>query len=295
MKQPVDYIRFTRKMNLDKAIHSLEGILRGIAIDTVINAAEVIKLKQWLSEHEDVSRQHPFSEIIPILAESLKDGVISEDEKSDLLWVCGNLNSSSIYYDVVTSEIQRLNGMLKGLLADGILTDSEISKMSDWVTENDHLKGCYPFDEIDTLLTSVMADGKIEELEREKLKDFFSAFDVSSNATDVLCDSKKLAISGICAMCPNIIFDSKTFCITGESHKATRDQLEVTIEGIGGRVLSGVRNDLDYLIVCAGGNPCWAFSCYGRKVEKAMMYRKKGSRIVIAHENDLWDAIADRG
>jgi hypothetical protein len=95
-------------------------------------------------------------------------------------------------------------------------------------------------------------------------------------------------------MCPEITFGDKSFCLTGESRKATRAEIARRIESIGGKVIGSIREDLDYLIVCAAGNSCWAFSCYGRKVETAVNYRKKGARIVIAHENDLWDAIADK-
>ncbi|GMA55471.1 hypothetical protein GCM10025857_68280 [Alicyclobacillus contaminans] len=50
--------------------------------------------------------------------------------------------------------------------------------------------------------------------------------------------------------------------------------------------------DTDYLVVGDQGNPCWAFSCYGRKVEKAVKLRKQGRRILIIHEVDFWDALA---
>jgi hypothetical protein len=63
---------------------------------------------------------------------------------------------------------------------------------------------------------------------------------------------------------------------------------------LGGVVKKGVTRDLDYLILGAEGNPCWAYSCYGRKVEQAMNYRRAGSLLLIVHENDLHDAIVDR-
>lgn len=50
---------------------------------------------------------------------------------------------------------------------------------------------------------------------------------------------------------------------------------------------------VNYLIVGAEGNPCWKFSCYGRKVEKAVELRKEGSRLLIIHELDFHDAVAD--
>lgn len=35
--------------------------------------------------------------------------------------------------------------------------------------------------------------------------------------------------------------------------------------------------------------PCWACSCYGRKVEQVVKLRKEGCRITINHENDFHD------
>lgn len=52
-------------------------------------------------------------------------------------------------------------------------------------------------------------------------------------------------------------------------------------------------NAADFLVVGADGNPCWAFACYGRKVEMAIDYRKQGCKLLIVHENDFWDAARD--
>lgn len=47
----------------------------------------------------------------------------------------------------------------------------------------------------------------------------------------------------------------------------------------------------DFLIVGSDGDPCWAFSCYGRKVEKAVNLRKNGLPIISLHENDFWEEV----
>jgi len=294
MTHRLDYLCYTQKMNLDKAIHTLEGILKGIAIDAVITEAEARELSRWRTEHIEYAKRHPFNEVMPKVDAALKDGIITMEEKDDLLWLCNNLHTDSIYYDALTSDIQRLHGLLHGVLADGVLTDEEIKKLSAWASDNEHLKGCYPFDEIDSLLTSILSDGKIEENERIQLKAFLEDFVVVGGVPREKIGTRHLAVSGVCAMCPEITFGEKSFCLTGESRKATRAEIARKIESIGGKVIGNIREDLDYLIVCAAGNYCWAFSCYGRKVEKAVDYRKKGARIVIAHENDLWDAIADK-
>ena len=56
---------------------------------------------------------------------------------------------------------------------------------------------------------------------------------------------------------------------------------------------SGVSPKTDYLIVGNAGNPCWAFACYGRKIEDAIRLRKDGAKVVIVNETDFWDAVED--
>lgn len=290
-----NYERYMLKGNLEKSIHTLEGILKGIGIDCLINEEEVHELNNWLKKHMDYSKKHPFNELIPKVKNALEDGTMSSEEKEDLLWLCNNLHTDNVYYNTITSDIQRLHGLLHGVLADGVITDEEIRKLSDWVSENEHIRGCFPFDEIDSLITVILSDGKIEDEERTLLKEFLEGFIVVGDVKKEKVCAKLLTLSGVCAMCPEIIFEDKLFCLTGESPRATKMDISLKIENVGGKIIDNVRKDLDYLIVLADGNSCWAFSCYGRKVEKAMKYRKDGLHIVIAHENDLWDAIADKG
>lgn len=55
--------------------------------------------------------------------------------------------------------------------------------------------------------------------------------------------------------------------------------------------LDNVVHELDYLIIGADANRAWAYSCFGRKVEKAIELRKRGHKLLIVHEVDFWDAL----
>lgn len=90
-------------------------------------------------------------------------------------------------------------------------------------------------------------------------------------------------------------FPERTFCFTGASSKYTRAEFEGLVRQLGRETLPGVSAKLHYLVIGAEGNPCWAFACYGRKVEKAVALRRKGARVVILHENDFHDAVLDAG
>ena len=80
MSHPVNYLRYTRKMNLDKAIHTLEGILKGIAVDSVITVPEVRELSRWRTENIEYSKQHPFNEVMPKVDAALNHGLITIQE-----------------------------------------------------------------------------------------------------------------------------------------------------------------------------------------------------------------------
>ncbi|MDB6069740.1 MAG: hypothetical protein JWL81_911 [Verrucomicrobiales bacterium] len=288
---------FTRRQRVDKAIHTLEGILAGISLDGVIVPLELNELTAWISDHRALIGRHPFSELVPRIEAALADGVIDAEEHADILWLCRNMQCGSLYYDEATTDMQRLQGMLHGILADAEVSEDEIRELSRWIDEHAHLKGCYPYDEIDALLTQVLKDGTEDQTEREMLKHFFEDFISYSlqrrvkDAREQLPAPKKLA--GICSVCPDLSFLDRIYTFTGASQKATRVEMASKVESLGGHFSQKVHPKVHFLIVGANGNPAWAYACYGRKVEQAMNLRADGHPVIIVHENDFWDAMQD--
>ncbi len=74
---------------------------------------------------------------------------------------------------------------------------------------------------------------------------------------------------------------------------SSRKYLAGVVEELGGKFHPRLTDDSHYLVVGADGNPCWAYACYGRKVEDAVKRRRKGPQLIIVHEYDFWDAVAD--
>ena len=295
------YKHFTERQRVDKAVHTLTGLLRGVAIDDELNAPEIAEVLNWCREYRELVSHAPFNELIPKLDEIMKDGVIDPDELEDLLWVCKNLSPESEYYDDITNEMQQLQGMLHGILADDHISLIEATELQKWVDEHNHMKGTYPYDELESLLMAVLADGVIDEDEQDTLQAFFEDFIQYSLAKRVSKEAKRTSVGiikkktlpSICATCPDIEFDAKSFTFTGSSMTAKRADLAKHVQELGGAFKPSISQKTDFLIVGAGGNPCWAFSCYGRKVEKAVELRKEGHAITIVHESDFWDAIED--
>lgn len=288
------YMHFTGPARLEKSVNSLLGIVEGIAIDGHINETELDFLHLWLAEHEELRDRHPYNELVPVVERAVGDGILSDDEREDILWLCERLRSQE-FYDRTSADLQRLHAILGGIVADTRITEGELRGLSDWMEDHDHLKSCWPFDEIGSLITSVLADKKIDEREHAMLHSFFSEF-------VALCDSRTITtaplaeagtIVGLCAVDPEITFAERAFCFTGKSPKFNRNEFAEIVQSLGGTFLGNVSNKLHYLVIGAEGNPCWAYACYGRKVEKAVELRKAGARVVIVHELDFHDAAAD--
>lgn len=289
--------RLTHRARLDRDLHGLEGILKGIAIDGKINSDELTALRRWCDQHMNVAACSPFDEIIPKIQESIADGILDDEERADLQWMIQRCSTPNQYDNAVTSDLQRLHGVMAGIGADGKVLDAEVHALSEWLHSVTNQRGNWPYDEIDSFVTSILADGVIDEKERKALLGFCAEF--ASNHVDLLLQGEvttEFVKHGVCATALEVSFDGQTFCITGASKHAKRREIESIIAGLGGVPRPRVVRDLNYLIVCAEGNRHWAFSCYGRKVEEAMRFRRdNGAQIVITHENDLWDAVEDAG
>lgn len=276
---------------MDKAINSLLGILEGISIDSLLNEKETGYLARWIMEHQEYANRHPFNELLPVIARSIQDNIISAEEHAEIIWLCEKFRSTE-YYSENTADLQRLQAILAGISADRAITKNELDGLTDWLAEHEHLKTCYPYDEVDSLITSVMSDQKIDAQEHADLLEFFSEFTTVKPKGNEPSDKSTYTIKGICAASPVINFQESVFCFTGEARNMTRDELSSLVTARGGQVVKGVSRKINYLVVGSDGNPCWMYACYGLKIEKAMNLRKDGHAIVIVHENDFLDAVA---
>lgn len=298
IKEQNEYRSFTAPAELHKAINTLRGLVAGISTDQQISTEEIAELSHWCVCHAHLIGKHPFSELIPLIEQVYSDGIVTEEEAADILWICNNFVSNSDYYDIITSSIQFLSGLIHGIMSDNEINEQEIHMLQKWLNANDYLSGTYPFDEIESLIMTVLLDGKITDEEKEILKAYFSNFvdtkrSYNLSEPELMAMRDKYSIGGICSICQEIDFDNTVFCFTGASLKASRKEIAELIEKLGGTYKNTVTKKTQYLIVGNQGNPCWAFSCYGRKIEDAIKLRQAGQKLIIVNETDFWDIIED--
>lgn len=133
-------------------------------------------LSRWCKRHSRASMRHPFDELVPMIEQSVEDGTLDLDEREDIESAIAQISSPNPLYNVATSDMQRLHGILPGIGADCSLNDEEARGLSRWLDETTSLRGSWPYDEVNSLVTRALADGVIDDAERKAILGFCREF-----------------------------------------------------------------------------------------------------------------------
>lgn len=174
-----------------------------------------------------------------------------------------------------TNEIA---GVVRGLLADGVVSESEVVFLREWIAKRQELL-------LDPLVRSlaqrierVFADGVVTDDELAELKSLFHDYAGS--------ETKPTALP-ICKPPPEIIFQARTFCFTGTFVSGTRKWCIEQILRRGGIEAGSINDALNYLVIGSKVSGAWVNQTYGRKIEAAADFRERGHPIAIVNE-DHW-------
>lgn len=164
-------------------------------------------------------------------------------------------------------------GLAKGVLFDDILTDSEIKHIGAWLMQHQEFLDFYPFVQVAHRLHLAFADGRIDEEERQDLMNLLHEI-----AGGIATDGSEEQPSGTAFFCtpmPDITFKQSRFVFTGKFACAKRSWCEAAVRRLGGVSTSDVTQDTDYLVVGVIGSTDWIHTPYGRKIERAILYRER--------------------
>lgn len=280
--------RFSNPSLIEKDLTTLVGIIKGIKSDNIINDKEHSEVVSWINSHKEYEDKQPYKEVIDIIRQALSDNILTHEEGDNIIWFCNQYINKSGYFDALTSGIQKLTGIVKGITIDNEINIKEVEYLDQWLEEHNFLKNTWPYDELYNLTTSIIQDRVITEEEHKAFHDFCLAIvgDTSNESNSSLISALK---TGFYQIDPTIKIQENTFCITGVSKKYKRREIAEKIELFGGFIVNNVSAKLNYLVVCDEKNTCWAFTCYGRKIEEAIKCRKQGTKLIIVHEYDLYD------
>ena len=155
--------------SLAEIVSELYGVLAGFVGDGTVTPAERSFITQWAYDHEEDGKQHQtIARILEKIDDCLADGVIDLNEMNEL--------KELVKYDLqlvsgsyASSATQVLQGLMKGVAADGVVTVEECHLLRDWLYDNIHLTGHFAFDRLMATVETVLEDGELTPEESEEI------------------------------------------------------------------------------------------------------------------------------
>ncbi len=84
----------TKNIKANKSVEQLLGICNGLIADQQLNNEEIDYLNLWIKQHPEANQQWPGTVIAERIQTILADGIVTTDERTDLLAflkdICGN-------------------------------------------------------------------------------------------------------------------------------------------------------------------------------------------------------------
>jgi hypothetical protein len=176
--------------------------------------------------------------------------------------------------------INEILGLVKGMIADGVVTDSEIRALKAWFSANPDAIAVWPGSVLASRLRIVLEDGTISEEERNALGDLMRATIGEENQPD----TNPVTDLPFDVPPPPLLFPERTYLFTGEFVYGTRKECQQAVIARGGMVASRPTRSVNVLVVGCIGNADWIHTSFGRKIEAAVRMRRDGLPIVIVDE-----------
>jgi hypothetical protein len=186
-------------------------------------------------------------------------------------------------------DMQELIGIIKGVVADGHVSDAEARTLADWLELTPRVARQWPADVIAQRLERVLEDDVISDEERAGLQEILNL--AVGEVPEYAGPMKGVTQLPLDVPCPSILFDNHRYCFTGTFVYGTRDACEQAVAERGGHTHPRVTRDVDYLVVGTMVTESWITSTHGRKILKAVDQKKAGHRIKIVCEQDWCAAL----
>jgi len=270
----------------EKALNGLRGILAGIVADEELNEKELLFLDAWLKSQQYLADHDDVVAILKQVGDILQDGVITPEELAGMQSAIEALIGENASDAAVgMGKIDELIGFLTGVASDGVLNDQEVDALSSWLNRNETIREKWPASVIVNRLNNVLEDGIITDEERHDLMVTVNQVTGNDNsAPDVSYESSTEVWED---EVDDIKVAGSTFCLTGEFVSGDRNTVDTNLRLRGAETSPNVNKNVDYLVIGTLASRDWLYTAHGRKIEKALLLKRKGVDITCITERNL--------
>ena len=185
--------------------------------------------------------------------------------------------------------IDELIGISRGVMADGIVDESEAIFMGQWIETHRNIAQRWPVNVLYARLTEFLRDGKLSSGEQKQL--MATLKEITGGGISYVEPNKSTTLP-LTHPEPDINFEGSLFVLTGKFVFGTTAECEAIIADLGGSIVTMPNNETDYLIIGEMGSPEWVHSTFGRSIEKAVELKQLGLPIAIISEEHWVDQLS---
>lgn len=277
------------KTNYRKALIYWLGFLQGVL------ASNKIETKEYAPLHVEAEN---FLHLLddPDAAELIEDLRIWKDDPREIFKIVENIiaiRSREISIECDKDTCNEFFGFCAGIACDNTITPLEVEQILKRLKKSTLIHSDLRIKNLKDVATLAIADGRISPEESEDICRWITRL-VGDSTTDtgIATYGNVGTIEGAIIDSAEIIFDKRTFVVTGNFKLAPRKVLLAKIAERGGAYKDLVCKKTDYLCIASEASRDWRTSHAGNKIHRALELKAAGKGPSLVEETTLGRALA---
>ena len=173
-------------------------------------------------------------------------------------------------------------GLVRGVVADGVVSSDEATRLAEWTRANPEPASRWPANILARRLGRIFADGRLDGRERDRLA---TLLDHLARNPEGIGRGFPLATDlPITRPEPDIVFEGQTFVFAGELAYGPTRACEREVLELGGTCERTVNRRTDYIVIGALAAADWSQADFGAHVDEVAQYRSRGVPIAVITE-----------
>ena len=152
-------------------------------------------------------------------------------------------------------------GLVRGVIADGKVSEEEAQRLSEWTKENPEIATRYPANLLARRLERIFMDGRVDSSERTRLGAMLAQ--LAENPSGFGGGDPLATDLPITQPPPDLSFEGQTFVFGGELAYGPTHACEREVMELGGMCEQSVSRRTDYLVIGSVGSNEWSQASFG--------------------------------
>jgi NAD-dependent DNA ligase len=187
----------------------------------------------------------------------------------------------------VEHGLAEMMGLVRGVVADGVVSSDEATRLSEWARANPETAERWPANVLARRLGRIFADGRLDGRERERLAALLAQ--VASNPGAIGRGFPLATDLPVTQPAPEIVFERRTFVFAGELAYGPTRACEREVMELGGTCERTINRRTDYVVIGALAASDWSQAAFGALIDEVVQYRARGVPIAVITE-EHWAA-----